>query len=353
MFCFKTKKALALCLCAITLSTCFTGCKANKSEQKTTTNNTSEKFTVSGDNLSLDTTIEKVPDSIDEVVVKPYKTDVEKAKDIFLDKAEKVSYDIPDNTKEYYQDKEGNQIRVDNKEGLYFTTEFYWNLMNCVRLDPRDEKYNGDKFLKDTDLDFMSREEALNVLLDKLELLGIQLGDIEFSCYGLEHNTLEEEEYAEDVEGQEDKSVYKDKWTKDDDCYYFVIRQKKNGIVEYHKYGGIMINYEDCNSSIQAVVSKRGLESLDMECALKIENTGKKVKIIQPQAVLDIVSNKYGKIIGTEKYTINSFNLCYMSDLFNDNKVTPIYQCHMLEESDEGTRVEQLLINAETGEEVQ
>ena len=54
---------------------------------------------------------------------------------------------------------------------MYFTTEFYWNLMNCVRLDPRDEKYNGDKFLKDTDLDFMSREEALNVLLDKLELL--------------------------------------------------------------------------------------------------------------------------------------------------------------------------------------
>lgn len=52
------------------------------------------------------------------------------------------------------------------------------------------KKYNGDKFLKDTDLDFMSREEALNVLLDKLELLGIQLGDIEFSCYGLEHNTL-------------------------------------------------------------------------------------------------------------------------------------------------------------------
>ena len=175
MFCFKTKKALALCLCAITLSTCFTGCKANKSEQKTTTNNTSEKFTVSGDNLSLDTTIEKVPDSIDEVVVKPYKIDVEKTKDIFLDKAEKVSYDVPDNTKEYYQDKEGNQIRIDNKEGLYFTTEFYWNLMNCVRLDPRDEKYNGDKFLKDTDLDFMSREEALNVLLDKLELLGIQL----------------------------------------------------------------------------------------------------------------------------------------------------------------------------------
>lgn len=108
MFCFKTKKALVLCLCAITLSTCFTGCKANKSEQKTTTNNTSEKFTVSGDNLSLDTTIEKVPDSIDEVVVKPYKINVEKTKDIFLDKAEKVSYDVPDNTKEYYQDKEGN-----------------------------------------------------------------------------------------------------------------------------------------------------------------------------------------------------------------------------------------------------
>ncbi|MFQ6930359.1 MAG: hypothetical protein ACLRR3_04680 [Eubacterium sp.] len=60
-----------------------TGCKVNKSEQKTTTNNTSEKFTVSETILSLDTTIEKVPDSIDEVVVKPYKIDVEKQKIYF------------------------------------------------------------------------------------------------------------------------------------------------------------------------------------------------------------------------------------------------------------------------------
>lgn len=39
--------------------------------------------------------------------------------------------------KSIIRDKEGNQIRIDNKEGLYFTTEFYWNLMNCVRLDPK------------------------------------------------------------------------------------------------------------------------------------------------------------------------------------------------------------------------
>ena len=86
----------------------------------------------------------------------------------------------------------------------------------------------------------------------------------------------------------------------------------------------------------------------------------KLAKVYDVEKVLNVASNVHmyvfefdGKIIGTEKYTINYFNLCYMSDLFNDNKVTPIYQCHILEESDEGTRVEQLLINAETGEEVQ
>lgn len=73
---------------------------------------------------------------------------------------------------------------------MYFTTEFYWNLMNCVRLDPRDEKYNGDKFLKGYGFRFYVKRGSIKCVLDKLELLGIQLGDIEFSCYGLEHNTL-------------------------------------------------------------------------------------------------------------------------------------------------------------------
>ncbi len=34
-----------------------------------------------------------------------------------------------------------------------------------------------------------------------------------------------------------------------------------------------------------------------------------------------------------------------MSDLFNDNKVTPIYQCHMLEKAMRVQEFEQLLIN--------
>ncbi len=43
--------------------------------------------------------------------------------------------------------------------------------MNCVRLDPRDEN-TMETILKGYGFRFMSREEALNVLLDKLELLG-------------------------------------------------------------------------------------------------------------------------------------------------------------------------------------
>lgn len=353
MFLGKIKRVLVLYVCFFSILICTVGCKTNENEQKSTVNNTSEKFNVSGDNLSLDTDIEILPDLIEEIVVTPYTVKDEKAKKALLNNHEIISSNIPEDNGAYYYDIEGNQLSIIDKKGVNYRTQFYWNIMNCVRLDPRDERYNGDKFSKELEFDFMSKEEALYILLDKLKEMGIDLADIDYTCYSLYYKTLKEEEYAEDIYGKEDKSSYKSNWTKEDNCYYFAIRQKKNGIVEYHKYAGIMKNYEDCNSSIQAIVSKRGIESLEMQCALKIDNTGQKIKIIQPQSILDLVSRKYGKVIGKHKYTITSFNLCYMSDLINQNKVTPIYQCHMIEENEEGTRVEQLLFDAETGEELE
>lgn len=351
MFCFIKKSVLIILV--LTVAMYLIGCGMSNKEQKTTLKSPSGEYSVSGDNLSLDTVIDTSSNRIDEIVVSPYKISADAAKKAFLKKAEKLDYNDIEDEGEYYVDEEGNTVSIINSTGVTYISKFYEYLINSFRLDPRDEKYNGDKFSKTREFKFMSRDEALNVLKDKLKKLGVELGDIEYTCYSLDYKTLEKEEYAENMYGAEDTSVYKNRWTSKDNCYFFAIRQKCNNIIEYHKAAGMMRNYEDCNSSITAVVSKRGVESLEMQCVLTFKNTGKKIKIMEPQQVLDKISAKYGKVLGEQKYTITSFNLCYMTDIMNDYTVTPIYQCHMIEENDEGERVEQLLINAVTGEELE
>lgn len=198
----------------------------------------------------------------------------------------------------------------------------------------------------------MTREEVIKWLKSKLEKIDINLGDIEYNCYSMEHNQLKKYEEHYDKDDNIDKSSYKSKWDKEDDCYYISIRQKVNGIVEYHKFGGELRNYEDSKASIVAIVSKRGFEYIEMTSAFDFDNVDKTVSIKDPQDILDNVSKQYSNIVGEEKYNILSFKLCYFTNIENKDEVIPIYECYMLEKSKIGISRLQLLFNANTGKEL-
>lgn len=343
---FYSKKSI-LGIMVIVFSLFLISCATEKKE----ITSTHGAYHVSGDRLSLDTTIKDTPEEVKEIVAKPIQIDKKSAEKILVRKGKAKYYGDKKNGENIYENEEGDGLSF-TPDGLEFYSNFYFHLNLCFRLDPRDEDYNGDKFSKDKDFDFMTRKEALEYLKSRLKEMGVELGNIEYQCYALDYKTLKKYEYAENSDGKEDKSYYKDKWTKEDNCYCFTIRQKINDIIEYHFLDGVFRNYEDCNSSIIAVVSKNGIESLQMYCALSFENTGKKIKILNPQEILDKVSNSYGKVISDTTYTITDFGLCYMTDVINGYSVTPIYQCHIIENSKNGKRVLQLLYNAETGEEL-
>lgn len=346
-------RKMIVAMLVLSLAVCILGRKTQRQETSAAAPNVCQAYRVSGAHLSLETEIKDSPEYIDEITAIPHKICGSIAKKVFLENARKAQYDNTADDGEYYEDKNGSHISVIRNEGVNYFSSFYWHVMNCFRADPRDARYNGDQFSKTKEFSFMSREEALNVLTNQLHHLGIELGDIEYTCYSLDYQTLEKEEYAEDINGREDTSGYKKQWTSKDNCYFFAIRQKYQDIVEYHKFAGIYKNYEDWNSSILALVSERGLESLEMSCALQFQKTGTRLKIKTPQQILDCISEKYGNGTDGKTYTITSFNLCYMTDILNGYKITPIYQCHMIEENGEEKRVEQVLINAVTGEEIQ
>lgn len=346
---FKIKKKITLLATTCCIATMIVGCNNSGITNNETSTNSSKQYYVSGDNISLDTTVEKVPNKVKLIKAKRKEINTIKLKKLLFGKN---SSNVKKIDEEYYEDNLKNALYLQRYGGFFYTSKNYDYYDSSIHTDIRDENYNMNKFSTTKELEFMTREEVIKWLKSKLEKIDINLGDIEYNCYSMEHNQLKKYEEHYDMDDNIDKSSYKSKWDKEDDCYYISIRQKVNGIVEYHKFGGELRNYEDSKASIVAIVSKRGFEYIEMTSAFDFDNVDKTVSIKDPQDILDNVSKQYSNIVGEEKYNILSFKLCYFTNIENKDEVIPIYECYMLEKSKIGISRLQLLFNANTGKEL-
>lgn len=264
-----------------------------------------------------------------------------------------------------YSGKNGDILNIDSSVRFYMLSNFYDNLFNCFHLSSRDPEYNADKYSQTTDFEFMSRQEALELVIDKLKKCGANIENYNAAFYCLDYKTLKKEECVYDKNGDvAPKSQWKDKWTEDDNCYYIAIRPLLNDIPEYHPQTGFDIRYEDYCSPIQAIVSKDGIRYMDVDGIMEYENTGENVKVLSPQQVLDNMREKkfivdrweeFGK---KSKYTLHTMNLCYFSDMSYGKVETtmPVYQCYIKEKFWNGmnwdTTVLQFIVDAKTGEKI-
>lgn len=264
-----------------------------------------------------------------------------------------------------YSGKNGDILNIDRSVSFYMISDFYNELFNCFHLSSRDPEYNADKYSQTTDFEFMSRQEALELVINKLKKCGADIENYNAAFYCLDYKTLKKEECVYDKNGDvAPKSQWKDEWTEDDNCYYIAIRPLLNDIPEYHPQTGWDARYEDYCSPIQAIVSKDGIRYMDVDGIMEFENTGETVKILSPQQILDIMRKKkfivdrwkeFGK---KSKYTLQSMNLCYFSDMpYGKVETTiPVYQCYIKEKFWNGmnwdTTVLQFIVDAKNGEKI-
>lgn len=346
---YKLLKKITLLATTCFLATSFVGCNNSGIAKNETSNNSSKQYHVSGDNISLDTTVEKVPNSVKLIEAKRKKIDTNKLKKwLFGNNSNNVKMI----EKGYYKDNHNNALYLQNYGGFFYTSKNYNFYESSIYTDIRDENYNMDKFSTTENLEFMTREKVIKWVKEQLQHININLGDIEYNCYAMKHEQLKKYEKHYDVEGNDDKVSYKKKWSGKDDCYYISIRQKVNGIVEYHKFEGEFQNYEDSKASVVAIVSKRGFEYVEITSAYDFKNVNKTVSIKSPQDILDNISTQYSNIVGEEKYNIMSFKLCYYTNVQKNDNVIPIYECYMFEKNKNGIDRLQLLFDASTGEEL-
>ena len=146
---------------------------------------------------------------------------------------------------------------------LNFSLRFASDIHRCTHLEKRDPEDNMDRYQQNGELDFMRPSDGEQEIVSILADIGFE-GEFDFftTVYAMNYQTLAQEEHAVGIEGNEDRSRYKEVWTEADNCYYYFMRQKVDGLPVYYLYGDVFKELDVCNSGVNGIYSKDGLQSL-------------------------------------------------------------------------------------------
>lgn len=254
----------------------------------------------------------------------------------------KVSYDY----EKWQQNKEGGFLSADDY-GIMYETELGEQIINCVDLDARDG--NMDKYKKDAELSFMTKQEAYENILNTLKDMGLELEDAMYTCYALDYETMQAQEYVMDENGEQMEEYKKKDWSSEEDCYLFLIRQKVQGATEYHTYGTEFVRLEEGNAPIQVYYSKNGIERLDIEKVYRFTQEGETLTLLDFEEITQSAAKELENRNATSSYRVTSAELCLKTPDFG-SEMTPVWVFQAEETTAEGTVYPvTVVINAQNG----
>lgn len=178
----------------------------------------------------------------------------------------------------------------------------------------QDERYNADLYNTETQLPFMTREDAFETVQNALKEMGIEI-EASYTGYALDHETMQSQEHHEDMDGNPDRSQNKARWSEEDDCYYFYIRQTFRGLPLYYVYNQVFTDAVEIDTPVQAVVSGEGIEWLSIENVFAVSEEQGGISLADMDSVVKTAADKYNQILGDAAYEVTKAQLYYYVDL--------------------------------------
>ena len=215
----------------------------------------------------------------------------------------------------------------------------------------QDERYNAGLYSVSAQLPFMTREEAFETVQNALQAIDIHI-EADYTGYALDHETMQSQEYHEDMDGNIDRSQYKAQWSDGDDCYYFFINQRYKGLPLYHVYNKVFQDAADTNAPVQAVVSGEGIEWLNIEKVFTVTAQEEGVPLAELETVVQTAAEKYNQILGDSAYEMTRAELYYYVDLSSGMGTYEVRPAWILTGNEEGGKNLQIIIDAQTAEEI-
>ncbi len=220
-------------------------------------------------------------------------------------------------TSYYFQENQGDVLDIGFNNATY-TTLFDKYVNASFRPLETDELYNADHYSLEELPDF-SKQEAFQQLKDVLKEVNCEIPD-EYICYSLDHETMSKEEYYSDENGKEVLEDKKEEWTKEDDSYYFAIRQRVCGLPAFHPYYYKEIYDNIETMPVQAIISRRGIEKLQVERLFTYEMEDKALTLKPFEEIAESVEYNLSQVIGSNPFWVTEAKLCYYEQLTGKDK---------------------------------
>lgn len=274
--------------------------------------------------------------------IKDYDTYDYEEEDEYGKKAHSVTFVSPEETRLIYG--------TESSKLEYMETELVPSVLNTF-VPFEDDRYNADLYSDSAQLSFGTREEAFEKVRKALQAVDINM-ETDYTGYALDHETMQSQEYYEDMDGHIDKSQYKPQWSDADDCYYFYIDQIYRGLPLYHVYNQVFGDAGNINAPVQAVVSAEGIEYFEIEKVFTVSEEKGGVSLTDMDSVVKTAADKFNQVLGDAAYEITKAQLYYYVDLSSGRGVYDVKPAWILSGCQKGGKKMQIIIDAQTAEEI-
>lgn len=178
-------------------------------------------------------------------------------------------------------------------------------------------KNEDTKFKKNGELSFDLSANALEKVKSMLSQIGIENVSLK-NMYAMDYQTLSamEQTYSK-TEGFENelkagREIYKGNWSKEDDCYFFILRQELGGLPVYEDNYLASENDIINGTEIYVYYTQKGIEALDTNAVYEKLSAQNEAAVLSASDALKLIDAKYSDIILTSEATVTRMELMYV-----------------------------------------
>ena len=130
---------------------------------------------------------------------------------------------------------------------------------------------------------------AYRELSKVLSEIGLDIAG-KYTCYSLDYQTMKENEYVINFQGEEDRDRYKDNWTKDDNGYFFAVHQTLQGCTVQYPLAEVFSQVCDANAPVQVFYTRNGIVEMQIYDLFTFHQTDEPLVLKSFDEVADTVA---------------------------------------------------------------
>lgn len=228
-------------------------------------------------------------------------------KDVFKEEVKK-EYRTYDRFEEVSCERgDTEHLLITNNDSLSYSTAGADFILNTIDLDEESPIYNGQRYEREEDFAFMSRQQAWDLVKTTLDKWGVRQISEDYKCYLMDYKVMQEEEpkVIEEIYKSFGKEIApKEAWSEEDNAYYFFIKQEWSGYSILPEMTGE--GWDD--HAIEVIVRKDGIAYVQVNSYYELED-GRQIEVQAPQETASKVKSYLDNIISEDTYTLEKVSL--------------------------------------------